>query len=215
MIQPLKLVCSLFLSYLIGSIPTAYLLGRMMKGIDIRKHGSGNVGATNAFRVLGKIPGCCVLVVDVVKGLLCPTLLADGFGLSRIFERVLVGLVVVLGHSFSVFLKLKGGKGVATSLGVLIGLTIKIPVVLPVLLIAVGIWLGIFWISGFVSLASVVSVTAVPFVMVLLNQPFEIVSLGIILCVFVVVRHKGNIHRILTGKEPRVPFFQKKRLGKP
>jgi glycerol-3-phosphate acyltransferase PlsY len=148
--------------------------------------------------------------VDVVKGLLAPTLLADGFGLNHTFERVLLGLTAVLGHSFSVFLKLKGGKGVATSLGVLMGLAIEIPMIRPVLTIALLIWLGVFLIFGFVSLASVVSVTAVPFVMVIFNQPFEIISLGIILCIFVVVRHKSNIHRILNGKESRVPFFRRK-----
>jgi len=211
MIPPLKIVCSLLMSYLVGSIPTAYILGRLIKRVDIRQQGSGNVGATNAFRVLGKTAGGVVLIVDVMKGAVAPSVLADFFGVGRVWERVLLGFIAVLGHSFSPFLKFRGGKGVATSLGVLIGLTVKITVLRPILLWAVLIWLSVFVATGFVSLASMVSVTAVPFLMVALNQPLEIVSLGIILCLFVVWRHRSNIHRLLTGKESRVLFLRRKR----
>jgi len=199
------------MSYLVGSIPTAYILGRLIKRVDIRQQGSGNVGATNAFRVLGKTAGGVVLIVDVMKGAVAPSVLADFFGVGRVWERVLLGFIAVLGHSFSPFLKFRGGKGVATSLGVLIGLTVKITVLRPILLWAVLIWLSVFVATGFVSLASMVSVTAVPFLMVALNQPLEIVSLGIILCLFVVWRHRSNIHRLLTGKESRVLFLRRKR----
>ena len=199
------------MSYLVGSIPTAYIGGRLMKGIDIRRHGSGNVGATNAFRVLGKIPGTIVLMVDVLKGVVGPTILADYLGSDRILERAALGLAAVLGHSFSVFLKFKGGKGVATSLGVLIGLTITMPMIRPILMIAILVWLGVFLLTGFVSLASLVSVTVVPFATVIFNQPLEVVGLGIILCIFVVCRHRTNIQRLLTGKESRVLFFRRKR----
>ncbi len=151
------------------------------------------------------------MIVDVMKGAVAPSVLADFFGVGRVWERVLLGFIAVLGHSFSPFLKFRGGKGVATSLGVLIGLTVKITVLRPILLWAVLIWLSVFVATGFVSLASMVSVTAVPFLMVALNQPLEIVSLGIILCLFVVWRHRSNIHRLLTGKESRVLFLRRKR----
>ncbi len=212
MIPLCKIVFSLLVSYLLGSIPTAYIFGRVYKRVDIREHGSGNVGATNAFRVLGKIPGTLVLLIDVLKGTIATTLVGDLFGLDHIFERVFLGIMVVIGHNWTVFLNFKGGKGIATSLGVLIGLTIKVSFIRPVLGIAVLTWLVVFWATGFVSLASMMSAVILPLAMVYFNQPFEIVMLGIIFCIFVVIRHRPNMKRMLTGKESRVnfPFKRKK-----
>ena len=93
-----------------GAIPTAYIAGRLLKGIDIRKHGSGNVGATNVFRVLGKWPGIVVLVLDILKGVVAVTVVGDIFGLIKVDQRVLLALVVVAGHNWTVFLDFKGGK---------------------------------------------------------------------------------------------------------
>ncbi len=214
MIQLLNIVLSLVVCYLIGSIPTAYLMGRFCKGIDIRRHGSGNVGATNALRVLGKIPGSIVLLVDVLKGAVAVTIVGDLFGLEHVGYRVLLAVAVVAGHNWTIFLNFKGGKGIATSLGVLIGLTIKISFLRPILLISVLIWLIVFFLSGFVSLASMVSAVLLPFLMVEFNQPLEMVVLGIIFCVFVILRHRLNIKRLLSGKESRVDFpFRKKRIS--
>ena len=205
---------SLVVCYLIGSIPTAYLVGRFCKGIDIRQYGSGNVGATNAFRVLGKIPGTIVLLVDVLKGTIATTIVGDFFGLEHVWHRVLLAVAVVAGHNWTIFLNFKGGKGIATSLGVLIGLTIKISFLRPILLISVLIWLIIFFMSGFVSLASVVCAVVLPFLMAGFNQPLEMVVLGIIFCIFVVLRHYPNIKRLLSGKESRVDFrFRRKKLS--
>ena len=206
------LMLGIILSYLIGSIPTAYIFGKWLKGIDIRKHGSGNVGATNVFRVLGVWPGIAVLVLDIGKGILAVLVVPDLLGLAGVVSRVILAAVVVCGHNWTVFLQFKGGKGIATSLGVLIGLTIKISVIRPVLLWVVLIWLACFLITRIVSVASIVAATCLPIIMVLTNQEFAIVCLGILFCLFVVLRHRINIRRLFAGQEPRVPLtFRKKR----
>lgn len=202
----MKFVLGLWVSYFLGAVPTAYIFGKLYKGIDIRQHGSGNVGATNVFRVLGKGPGIIVLVLDVLKGTLAVTVVADFFGLTQVFHRILLALVVVSGHNWTVFLNFKGGKGIATSLGVLIGLTLKIAAIRPVLLGAVLIWLVSFLASGFVSLSSIVAGVFLPLLMVLTGQSIELIVLGTIFCVFVVLRHRPNIRRLLRGQEPRVPL---------
>ena len=128
------------------------------------------------------------------------------------WHRVLLALVVVAGHNWTVFLDFKGGKGIATSLGVLIGLTIKIVVIRPVLLFTLLIWLAVFLPTGFVSLASIVAAVFLPIIMALTNQAFPLVVLGVIFCVFVVVRHRPNIKRLWDGQESRVPLpFHKKK----
>ena len=106
-------------AYLIGSIPVAYIFGRVLKGLDIREHGSGNMGATNAFRVLGKGPGTMVLILDILKGIIPVTLLANVFGLRDALSLVIISVAAVAGHNWTVFLGFKGGKGMATSLGIL------------------------------------------------------------------------------------------------
>ena len=198
-------------AYLLGSIPTAYIYGKLYKGIDIRQHGSGNVGATNVFRVLGKKPGIIVLLLDVLKGVIAVAVAADIFGLTENIYRLVLAICVVSGHNWTIFLKFKGGKGIATSLGVLIGLTIKIISIRPVLLFTLLIWVISFFISNIISLASMIAAICLPFIMIFTNQPFEIVCLGVVFCIFVVVRHRPNIKRLLSGQEPRVPIpFLKK-----
>ena len=208
----MKLVLALWISYFLGAIPTAYIAGRLLKGIDIRKHGSGNVGATNVFRVLGKWPGIVVLVLDILKGVLAVTIVGDIFGLTEVGQRVLLALVVVAGHNWTVFLDFKGGKGIATSLGALIGLTIKIVFIRPVLFFTLLIWLVVFLSTGFVSLASIIAAVFLPIIMALTSQAFPLVVLGAIFCVFVVARHRPNIKRLWDGQESRVPlpYFKKK-----
>ncbi|MDI6606795.1 MAG: glycerol-3-phosphate acyltransferase, partial [Candidatus Omnitrophota bacterium] len=126
------IIPGIIVSYLTGSIPTAYIFGRVFKGIDIRKFGSGNVGATNALRVLGKGPAIAVLLIDAFKGFVVVTLLADLLiahlgGISAQTLRILLGIACICGHNWTVFLKFRGGKGVATTLGVLLGLSFSIP----------------------------------------------------------------------------------------
>jgi len=118
-------------AYIIGSVPTAYIFGRVLKGIDIREYGSGNVGATNVFRVIGKGPGIIALIIDIMKGFISATYLASGFMyLAPVTRpelyRILVGLSVIAGHNWTILLRFKGGKGVAASAGVVIGLIPKI-----------------------------------------------------------------------------------------
>jgi acyl phosphate:glycerol-3-phosphate acyltransferase len=193
-------------SYFLGSIPTAYLFGKLYKGIDIRLHGSGHVGATNTFRVLGKVPGTIVLILDILKGLLAVTVIGDLFHVEGVMGRVILGLAAVSGHNWTVFLNFKGGKGIATTLGVLLGLTMKISSFGPALGICVLSWVIIFLITGFVSAASLVAAVMLPVVLWVMKQPLEIISLGAVFCVFVVVRHRSNIQRLLSGKESKVNF---------
>lgn len=204
MIPVLKIICAFIASYLIGSIPTAYIFGRLIKKIDIRQHGSGNVGATNAFRILGKGPGSFVLLIDILKGAVVTSLVADLFGLTDPLMRVLLGIVVVCGHNWTVFLNFKGGKGIATSLGVLVGLTIAIASIRPVVLYTFLSWVLAFLLSGYVSLSSIVAAVVLPILTLVFPQPFAVVMLSVILCVFVVLRHRPNITRLLEGKESKV-----------
>lgn len=206
------IIVGIILSYLIGSIPTAYIFGKMLKGIDIRRHGSGNVGATNVFRVLGKKPGIVVLLLDILKGIIAVVLVSDLLGLTEVIHRVMLAVMVVCGHNWTVFLKFKGGKGIATSFGVLIGLTIKIAMIRSVLIWVVFIWLACFLTTRIISVSSILAATCLPIIMVLTNQEITIICLGIMFCIFVVLRHKANISRLFAGQEPRVPLsFRKKR----
>lgn len=208
----LQIILSAALSYLIGAVPTGYLFGKFLKGIDIRQHGSGNMGATNVLRVLGKGPGAAVLILDIIKGIIPTTLIAGLFHMDSIGGRVFLGVVAVAGHNWTVFLNFKGGKGIATSLGVLIGLTIAIDAIRPVLFYTLLSWAVIFALSGYVSLASIVAATILPIVSVLTYQDIIIIFLGIIFCLFVVVRHRPNIKRLLKGEESRIfkPFWARK-----
>lgn len=206
-----KVILGVVISYLIGSIPTAYLFGRFYKGIDIRQHGSGNVGATNAFRVLGKIPGALVLLLDAAKGVVSTTVVADILELNSIIFLVGLGLVSVAGHNWTIFLKFKGGKGMATSLGVLIGLGVQIEPVRIVLVLSFLVWGVVFIAGGFVSLASIAAGIFLPVGMVILNQPLELIVMSIVLCLFVVMRHRPNIRRLLAGEEHRFFSLFKKR----
>lgn len=197
---------AVFLSYLIGSIPTAFMAGKLLKGIDIREHGSGNMGATNVFRVLGKRSGIIVLVIDILKGVLGVVLVGQIFHFEEVLTFVILGIASVCGHNWTVFLKFKGGKGIATSLGVLVGLTIKFKVLGPVLGFTLLIWIITFVISAYISLASIIAAIALPLIMVLTHQIFEVIGLGVVFCLFVIFRHKANIKRLLAGDESQVPL---------
>ena len=210
----MALICAIIISYLIGSIPTAYIFGRIVKGVDIRKHGSGNVGATNAFRVLGAGFGITVLLLDALKGLVCVVTLADyilgrGFALNPLMLRVVLGLTAVAGHSWTVFLNFKGGKGMAVTLGVLVGLSIKFPVLRIILLAEIALWLAVFLSSRIVSLASIVSAIAFPIFFIIFKQPPYLILMSFILSLLIVFRHKSNISRLLRGQESRINFSRK------
>jgi glycerol-3-phosphate acyltransferase PlsY len=207
----LFLAISACLAYLIGSIPVAYIFGRVLKRIDIRKHGSGNMGATNAFRVLGKGPGILVLILDILKGVIPVTVLANAFGLGDPLSLVIISLAAVAGHNWTVFLGFKGGKGMATSLGVLIGLGVQLPGLRIVLFFATLVWAVLFLATGYVSLASIAAAVSLPIVMIICEAPFSMKMMAIVLCVFIVLRHSSNIKRLVKGQESRVilPFHKR------
>ncbi len=204
-------IAALLASYLLGSIPTAYLFGKMLKGIDIRKIGSGNVGATNALRALGKGPGITVLALDILKGFIAVIFLANyfigrcGFTQAQNFS-ILMGLCCICGHNWSVFLQFKGGKGIATTFGVLLGLALKIPGLNIVIGLIILTWFIVFFSFRMVSLASISCAIALPILSFSFKLPFSLILLSLLLCIFVIIRHRTNLQRILQGKEPRLYF---------
>jgi glycerol-3-phosphate acyltransferase PlsY len=182
------------LAYLLGSIPTGFILGAWA-GVDVRKSGSGNVGATNVARVLGKRQGLYTLVADVAKGLL-PVLIALQLGFTSRFASV-VGIAAFLGHLFPAFLKFKGGKGVATALGVFIGLA-------PLgTLILVALFGAIMLISRTVSLSSMAAAAAAPAVFWCLSYDLAVIATSAGLAAIIILRHRSNIQRLLAGTEPK------------
>jgi acyl phosphate:glycerol-3-phosphate acyltransferase len=202
----------IIISYLIGSIPTAFIFGKALKGIDIRKFGSGNVGATNALRVLGKGAGVTVLALDILKGVV-PVLLAEII-LARVklpadIFRILVGVSCICGHNWTVFLNFKGGKGIATTLGVLIGLALKTPGLGMILIQVILAWLLVFLLWRIVSLASIAGAVLLPLSAVVFKQSPVITLASLLLSFFVLLRHKTNIMRLFQGKEPRLSFGKK------
>lgn len=208
------IIFAIAISYLIGSIPTAYIFGRVLRGIDIRNFGSGNVGATNAFRVLGKAPGITVLILDIIKGFITVLFLGNLISLKVPSDynpllRIILGISCILGHNWTIFLGFKGGKGVATTLGVLLGLSIKIPGLKLIIGLLMLTWFLVFIISRTVSLASVLASISLPLYMFIFRQPPTLIILSILLCIFSILRHRANIKRILEGKEPRLNLMSR------
>ena len=181
-------------AYLLGSIPVGLVLARL-KGRDPRKVGSGNIGATNVMRAAGKTLGIITLLVDILKGFL-PTGLAAVYGLSPIFV-VTIGLAAFLGHLFPVYLRFKGGKGVATALGVFLALE---PVAIPILLV---VFIAVLLLWRYVSLGSLVGTALMPMLLLLFSAPVEYVVGSLIVGVFIYWKHRENIRRIMSGTESR------------
>lgn len=207
----LWIILGVIISYLIGSIPTAYIWGKIFKGIDLRQFGSHNVGATNAFRVLGRGIGIAVLFIDITKGIIPVVIIGDyiiskNMYISNEIIRVVLGIAGVCGHNWTVFLNFKGGKGVAVTFGVLMALAIKYPGLRLIFGYVLGVWVVSFLILRMVSFASLLSSLALPVFMFLFKQRQELTIMSIILSIFIVFRHKSNIKRILTGKESRITF---------
>jgi len=193
-------------SYLLGSIPFGYLIGRIA-GVDVRKTGSGNVGATNVVRVLGKRYGYPVFVLDFLKGfgaVKVSMLFATGLSSGRNSPEML-GIIAavssVVGHSYSPWLKFKGGKGVATSAGALFALTAVGG------LIGLAIWIVIFWLTRYVSLASVTAALVLPIVVFVITRRSEsskaIFYFSVCAAAVVIWRHRSNLSRLMHGSEPR------------
>lgn len=197
------LIIALVLSYLLGSVPASYLVARLTKGIDIRRYGSGNVGATNVLRTAGKKAAAVALGFDILKGVLAVTALSALFGkagsaITRESFNILMGFSVICGHIWPVFLSFKGGKGIATSTGVLIVLCPK------AVLIAGAVWLISIIITRYVSLASVMASITLPVVTAIMGRSIQMVIFTITLCFISTYKHKSNIIRLINGEEPKI-----------
>jgi len=207
------LTLSIIICYLMGSIPFGYIFGKVLKGIDIRKYGSGNIGATNALRNLGKLPGAVVLLLDALKGLICVSLVAHFFfkmdiGIREDIYLYLLGLAAVAGHNWTIFLGFRGGKGVATTLGVLLGISLYIPEFKTVLLILIAIWFLITLFTKIVSLASLIAAISLPatsLIYYLLDKlNIYAVYFSLIACLLIIIRHRSNIIDLLERKERKI-----------
>lgn len=205
----LWIITGIISSYIIGSFPTAYLFVMAVKGADIRTLGSGNVGATNTFRVLGKIPASLVLLVDIIKGFIAAGVIskiiyAKFSGVSLAELGIIFGALSIGGHNWSVFLKFRGGKGVATTLGVLIGLSAIERSLASALGLASCIWILVFLLTRIISVASVLTAFVLPIFAVIFKTSPALITFCFIVSSLVILRHKSNIKRFLSGQEKKL-----------
>ena len=205
-------VLLILIAYVLGSIPNALWVGKTFKNIDVREHGSKNTGSTNAARVLGAKLGIFTLILDILKGAL-PTYLGIVLGanlLTRItgidkLDIIVIGMAAILGHTFSLFLKFKGGKAVATTLGVFL---VLVPYAILILLV---VFFVIFGLTKYVSLASIVSAVALPITVYLTTRHIPLTILGIIIGLLVIIKHKKNIKRLINETESKLSFSKDKK----
>jgi len=189
------LIVAMLVAFWIGALPFGYWIGRL-RGVDIRQHGSGNIGATNVFRVLGAKAALATLLLDAFKGWL-PTFTVIQATHSD-FHALLVGSSAILGHTFSPFMGFRGGKGIATGLGVLLAAA---PATAA---IAFLVWLLAFWLTRWVSLGSILGAITVPIAAYWLGHSLPAVAILALAAAIVVFRHRANMQRILRGQEPRL-----------
>ena len=190
----------IIISYLLGNISTSYIVAKRLAGVDIRTQGSGNAGSTNVLRTLGKKAGALTFVGDVLKGLiavLMARLIAYGMNMDQSICAYLAVVAVVLGHNYPVFLGFKGGKGVATSLGSMLGMNPFIA------LICLGFFIIIVAITKYVSLGSILGIALSPIIM-LINHNTKGVLVTLFLTISVAITHKENIKRLLSGTERKI-----------
>ena len=187
---------SLVLGYLLGSIPSGWLAGRWLKGIDLRELGSGSTGATNVLRQVGKGPALVVFLIDVGKGA-AAVLIARALGLGD-WIQVLAGLTALAGHIWPVWLGFKGGKAVATGLGLFLGLA------WPVGLASFGVFLAVFSLSRYVSLGSVLAAISLPLLMAAGTSSNANLVVALVAMLLVLWRHRSNIKRLINGTEPKL-----------
>jgi len=184
-------------AYLVGAVPFGLVIGKAFYGVDIREHGSGNVGTTNAFRVLGKKAGIAVLACDMLKGYV-PALVASL--LFGPWATIVVASAPVAGHMYSVFLKGSGGKGIAT------GSAVALALVPAIYLVVLLVWIAFLLLGRMVSLASLAAATALAVLVFVTGQPLPYVLAAFLVLGLVVVAHRSNIDRIVHHREPRVTF---------
>jgi len=194
---PLHSVVFVLVSYLFGALPIGLLVGRMVKGIDVRDYGSGNIGASNVWRTMGPLWGVVVFLFDFCKGYF-PTLLAGRVHGASPWLAVLVGIAAILGHNFSPFLKFKGGKGVATSLGVVYGLS---PLAAA---LGFALWGLCLLVTRYISVSSVIAAVATSLLLIGLNRDLPHLLFALLAASFVVIKHRSNMARLRAGTEPKV-----------
>ncbi len=210
------LIIIIFLSYLVGAFPTALVFGKLFKGIDVRKHGSKNLGSTNSFRVLGWKLGVLVQLVDIAKGFVATLLVSKLFYGTLPFEnltpfeditivQIIAGISAIIGHVWTVFAGFKGGKGINTTAGMLLSLA-------PIdATIAIGIFIVVLMFSGYVSLGSITAAYAFPSTMFIRENFFGVdidgyktlIYFSLVVCIFLTYNHRANIKRLLYGEENR------------
>ncbi len=205
-----QLLIALVTSYLIGSVPTAYLVVKWLKRIDVRTIGSGNVGATNVTRVAGVWAGLAVFCVDVAKGVIAVKFIAPGL-LQPLSPAAQLGcgLSAVIGHIAPIFLGLRGGKGVATTIGVLAGC---MPLIAGACLL---VWIVCFLLWRYVSIGSLAAALTIPIAQLFRHQSPTELALGVVLSLLIVIRHRSNIERLLQGKEPRAGLHRTAHTSRP
>jgi len=219
----LNLIFVVLLSYLVGSIPSSIIISKLVKGIDIRNHGSGNAGGTNVFRVMGWKWGVFTIILDALKGAVAVIIVArlylDNFPFSNVtpfddftLVQIICGVAAVIGHIWTVFAGFKGGKGIATALGFLI------TVITIDMLLALAVFLIVVYISRYISLGSLSAAASIPIIMVVRENIFgvEIQGYGtilpfiIVLALLVFYTHRANIVRLINGSENKISFVKKK-----
>ncbi|MGG1292051.1 glycerol-3-phosphate 1-O-acyltransferase PlsY [Bacillus smithii] len=193
----MEYVVFILIAYLLGSIPSGLIVGKIFYGVDIREHGSGNLGATNAFRTLGIKAGTVVIIADILKGTLA-TLLPIWFGAD--LHPLIAGVAAAIGHSFPVFAGFRGGKAVATSGGVLLAYE---PVLFLLLVVAFLISL---YISKYVSLSSII-VAIIAVIYTFFKGDIPLIIVVLFLASFVIFRHRANVKRILNKTEPKIKWM--------
>ena len=191
-----NMLIAAILSYVLGSIPNGLWLGKAVWHTDLREHGSHNIGATNAWRTLGKPAGIAIFLLDFAKGAISVYLGSCLVGTPVMM--IVCGILAIVGHSCSLFLQFKGGKGVATGLGVMVML-----MPLPALLVFL-IWLAIVKVTGYVSLGSIVAAACVPLLAWLMDYSLEFILFGVLAAAFIIIRHHANISRLLNGTESKI-----------
>lgn len=193
----MQYVVPVILSYLLGSITFSYVIGKIIKGVDVRKHGSGNAGATNTLRVLGVFPAILVLVLDISKGVLA-VWIGKWLAPEQLWVAVACGLIVIAGHNWPLFFKFKGGKGIATTIGVVTTMCF-----LPALFAGILAIASIF-ITRYVSLGSLIFTSFLPIFLWFMNYPVEILWASIAIALFAYLRHRSNIAKLFRGQEHKI-----------
>jgi glycerol-3-phosphate acyltransferase PlsY len=194
-VQVVGFAVLLVVAYLVGSIPFGLVVGRLFYGVDVRQHGSGNVGTTNVFRVLGKKAGVAVLICDMLKGYIPAAIAA---ALFDPWFAIFIAAAPVVGHIYSIFLKGRGGKGIATGAAVVLAL---VPVVFAIIL---GVWIVLLLTTRYVSVASLAASFLVPVLTIAFREPLPYEIAGVLVAIIVWWAHRGNIQRLLAGEENRV-----------